>query len=129
MINILICASDALEEGGQGIRFPVTAGGENTSGFVVRYDGKVHAYLNRCAHVPIELDWNQGVFFDSSGLYLMCSTHGAIYLPESGYCAGGPCRGGRLRKIKVSESNGQVFWQPDEYIKDQAQQLSDLNKE
>lgn len=127
--NILICASEALEEGGGGIRFPVVAGGEKTSGFVVRYDGKVHGYLNRCAHVPIELDWNEGVFFDSSGLYLMCSTHGAIYMPESGYCAGGPCRGGRLRRINVTESDGQIFWQPDEYVKQPEQSYSDLKKE
>ncbi|HWT73037.1 MAG TPA: Rieske 2Fe-2S domain-containing protein, partial [Oxalicibacterium sp.] len=98
---IPICASDALEEGGKGVRFPVTAGFEDTTGFVVRYAGRVHAYLNRCAHVPIELDWNKGEFFEDSGLYLMCSTHGAVYDPETGHCAGGPCRGGRLRRIAV----------------------------
>lgn len=113
---IHICASDALLDGGKGIRFPLTAGGEAATGFVVRYDGVVRGYLNRCAHVPIELDWNEGDFFDISGLYLMCSTHGAIYLPESGRCAGGPCRGGRLRPIAVIEQQGQVYWQPDGYI-------------
>jgi nitrite reductase/ring-hydroxylating ferredoxin subunit len=114
---IPICSTADLEEGGKGIRFPVTAGGEDTTGFVIRYDRSPHAYLNRCAHVPIELDWNEGQFFDSSGLYLMCSTHGAIYAPESGRCQGGPCRGGRLRPIKVVERDNQVFWQPDDYIR------------
>lgn len=113
---IPICASTALTDGGKGIRFLVTAGGEDTTGFVIRYNGKVHAYLNRCAHVPIELDWNEGEFFDYSGLYLMCSTHGAVYLPESGRCAGGPCRGGKLRPITAQEQDGQVFWQPDDYV-------------
>jgi nitrite reductase/ring-hydroxylating ferredoxin subunit len=114
--SILICDADALQDGGKGIRFPVTAGGQDATGFVIRFDGAVHGYLNRCAHVPIELDWNEGEFFDSSGLYLMCSTHGAIYLPESGRCAGGPCRGGRLRPIQVIERDGQVYWQPDDYL-------------
>ncbi len=114
--SIPICSSDSLVEGGKGVRFPVTAGGENSNGFVVRYDGRVYGYLNRCAHVPIELDWNEGDFFESSGLYLMCSTHGAIYTPENGRCAGGPCRGGRLRPIMVVEQEGQVFWQPDDYL-------------
>jgi nitrite reductase/ring-hydroxylating ferredoxin subunit len=114
---ILICASSALEEGGKGVRFPVTAGGYDTTGFVVRYRTVVHGYLNRCAHVPIELDWAEGEFFESSGLYLMCSTHGALYAPESGHCLGGPCRGGRLRPITVIEENGQIFWQPDDYVK------------
>ncbi|MEG1114775.1 MAG: Rieske (2Fe-2S) protein, partial [Janthinobacterium sp.] len=49
-------------------------------------------------------------------LYLMCSTHGAIYVPESGLCAGGPCKGGRLRPIAVAERDGQLYWQPDEYV-------------
>lgn len=114
---IPICASDAVQEGGKGVRFPVTAGGEDSTGFVIRYGNTVYAYLNRCAHVPIELDWNEGEFFESSGLYLMCSTHGAIYTPESGRCAGGPCRGGRLRPIMVFEQDSQIFWRPDEYVK------------
>ena len=116
-VAIPICASSALEEGGKGVRFPVTAGGEDRTGFVIRYGNTVYGYLNRCAHVPIELDWNEGEFFESSGLYLMCSTHGAIYVPESGRCAGGPCRGGSLRPIVVFEQNGQVFWRPDDYIR------------
>lgn len=114
---IPICASSVLEEGGKGVRFPVTAGGEDSTGFVVRYGGVVYGYLNRCAHVPIELDWNEGEFFESSGLYVMCSTHGAIYTPETGRCAGGPCRGGRLRPIAVFEEDGQIFWRPDDYIR------------
>jgi nitrite reductase/ring-hydroxylating ferredoxin subunit len=116
-IAIPICESAKLEEGGKGVRFPVLAGGNAGTGFVVRYDKQVYAYLNRCAHVPIELDWNEGEFFDSGGLYLMCSTHGALYTPEDGRCAGGPCRGGRLRAIAVHEKNGQVFWEPDDYVK------------
>jgi nitrite reductase/ring-hydroxylating ferredoxin subunit len=116
-LAIHICASDALQEGGKGVRFPLTVSGEDGTGFAVRYEGAVHAYLNRCAHVPIELDWNEGDFFESSGLYLMCSTHGAIYTPDTGRCAGGPCRGGRLRPIRAFEKDNQVFWEPDDVVK------------
>lgn len=112
-----ICDSGTLEEGGKGVRFPVRAGDYDTTGFVVRYQGVARGYLNRCAHVPIELDWAEGEFFESSGLYLMCSTHGALYAPESGHCLGGPCRGGRLRPIAVIEKDDRVFWQPDDYVK------------
>ena len=116
-VMIFVCAADAVVDGGPGQRFPVTAGGEDRTGFVIRYKGRIHAYLNRCAHVPIELDWREGEFFESSRTYLMCSTHGAVYLPESGQCAGGPCRGGRLRPISVQERNGSIYWQPDEFIR------------
>jgi len=114
--DILVCASDDLKDGGRGIRFAVKAGGEDTTGFVVRFGGKAYAYLNRCAHVPIELDWAHGEFFESSGLYIMCSTHGAIYTPENGQCAGGPCRGGRLRPIAVTERDQHIYWHPDDYV-------------
>jgi nitrite reductase/ring-hydroxylating ferredoxin subunit len=115
--DVLVCASELVAEGGKGVRFPVIAFGDAATGFVVRYDGKPYAYLNRCAHVPIELDWFEGEFFESSGLYLMCSTHGAIYVPDSGYCAGGPCKGGKLRPIAVHEADNKIYWQPDEHIR------------
>jgi nitrite reductase/ring-hydroxylating ferredoxin subunit len=114
--GLLVCEAAALLEGGRGVRFAVTAFGDAATGFVVRYDDKVYGYLNRCAHVPIELDWAEGEFFESSGLYLMCATHGAIYVPDTGRCAGGPCRGGSLRRISVLEREGQVYWQPDDQI-------------
>ncbi|MBI3229735.1 MAG: Rieske 2Fe-2S domain-containing protein [Burkholderiales bacterium] len=115
-VETLICRADAVVEAGKGIRFAVCAGGEDAIGFVVRHQGKLYAYLNRCAHVPIELDWEQGDFFESSKLYIMCSTHGAIYTPSNGQCVGGPCRGGRLRQISIIEKDEQVYWLADQYF-------------
>lgn len=113
---VFLCHSAALQEGGKGLRFPVMAGRELGTGFAVRYKGVVRAYLNRCAHVPMELDWNEGEFFESTGLYLMCATHGALYAPDSGRCEAGPCRGKQLKPIAVFEYEEQVYWQPDEGI-------------
>ena len=114
---IYICDSESLDEGGKGIRFPVTVGGDDLTAFVVRYGQEPRAYLNRCAHLPMELDWTEGEFFESSGLYLMCATHGALYEPHTGQCAGGPCRGGRLHAINVIERDKKIFWEPDEYVR------------
>ncbi len=125
--SLFVCEADALLDGGKGVRFAVIAFGHPTTGFVVRYDGKPFAYLNRCAHVPIELDWSQGDFFESSGLYLMCATHGAVYEPDTGKCAGGPCRGGRLRPIAVSERDGGIWWQPDDMVRSPAPEESTPN--
>lgn len=110
---VFICTSNEIIEGNLGVRFPITEAGRSVTGFVVRYNGAVQAFVNRCAHVPMELDWVPGQFFDGTGLYLMCATHGAVYEPDTGYCAGGPCKGGRLRAIAVTERDGKVFWQPD----------------
>jgi len=116
MADVYICDSSVLVDGGEGVRFPVLAFGDPATGFAVRFGGAVYAYLNRCAHVPTELDWIKGQFFESGGEYLMCSVHGAVYRPETGVCAGGPCRGARLRPIAVREVDGKVLWQPDERI-------------
>jgi nitrite reductase/ring-hydroxylating ferredoxin subunit len=113
---VYLCDAAAVEEGGKGIRFPLRAFGAEATGFVVRYEGKAYAYLNRCAHVPVELDWFKGEFFESEKRYLMCSTHGAIYAPESGACTGGPCRGGKLRPIALRELDGKIYWLPDQHI-------------
>ncbi len=111
--SIRVCASDALVDGGDGIRFEVTTRDGPGIGFVVRFQGQPRAYLNRCAHVGIELDWDRGKFFDRSGLYLFCSTHGAVYAPDNGRCTGGPCRGQGLRPIAIEERDGTVYWMPD----------------
>lgn len=104
-----ICASDELVEGGQGVRFTLDRQGVSEPAFAVRFGGRVHAYLNRCAHLPVELDWQPGQFFDHSGLYLICATHGALYAPDSGRCLGGRCNGKGLDPVTVIEDDGQVF--------------------
>ncbi|MBM3395654.1 MAG: Rieske 2Fe-2S domain-containing protein [Betaproteobacteria bacterium] len=105
----VICDSVALTEGGAGVRFTVSRDGTDQAAFAVRFDGAVHAYLNRCAHVPVEMDWMEGSFFDHSGLYIVCSTHGAAYLPDTGFCIAGPCKGRRLVPVQVDESDGQIW--------------------
>lgn len=104
----VICPSQALEERGWGVRFDLPELGERTTGFVVRFAGKTHAYVNRCAHIPVELDWNEGDFFNISKDYLICATHGAHYEPTNGHCVMGPCKGQRLQAIDVFERNQQV---------------------
>ena len=104
-----ICASDELIEGGSGVRFNIERDGVSETAFVVRFRGRAYAYLNRCAHLAVELDWQPGKFFDLSGLYLICATHGALYAPESGHCLGGRCNGKPLVAVTVGESDGCVF--------------------
>ncbi|MBL8429676.1 MAG: Rieske (2Fe-2S) protein [Dechloromonas sp.] len=105
----LICTSSELAEAGPGYRFSVERFGRTIPAFVVRYSGQVYAYLNECGHVPAELDWLPGQFFDDSKLYLICSIHGALYAPESGRCLGGRCQGKGLKPLNVQEINGQIF--------------------
>lgn len=108
--ELIIATSDQIVERGKGLRFSLdTADGDWLPAFAIRYHGVVYAYVNRCAHVSIELDWAEGDFFDSSGLYLVCATHGAAYFPENGKCAMGPCNGGGLQPLTIMERDGKVY--------------------
>ncbi|MBI5908703.1 MAG: Rieske 2Fe-2S domain-containing protein [Betaproteobacteria bacterium] len=105
----LICAGGELLEGGDGVRFEIELDGEAAPAFAIRYGGRVYGYLNRCAHIAMELDWKLGKFFDADAEYLICSTHGALYAPESGACRGGPCRGAALVGLNMFEAEGKIY--------------------
>jgi nitrite reductase/ring-hydroxylating ferredoxin subunit len=105
-----LCASAELAERGRAYVFDVLHYREPARAFALRYDGRVVAYLNRCLHVPAEMDWLPGEFLDSGKQFIMCSIHGAVYEPLTGRCAGGPCGRGKLAEIEVEERDGQVYW-------------------
>jgi nitrite reductase/ring-hydroxylating ferredoxin subunit len=107
-----ICRSDELEERGRGVAFDVLLWRQPARGFALRIDGRVVAYVNRCAHVPTELDWNPGEFLDADRQTIVCAVHGAQYAPATGHCLGGPCGRGRLMPVEVREADGEVAWYP-----------------
>lgn len=107
----LICRAEDLAEGGDGVRFEVEQDGLLAPAFVIRWRGRARAFLNRCGHVPVELDYQPGQFFDFSGHYLICATHGALYDPASGNCQGGRCNGVGLEPIPVVERDGGIYLQ------------------
>jgi nitrite reductase/ring-hydroxylating ferredoxin subunit len=106
---IALCPSAELEEGGLAVPFDVVYDGETLRAFAVRFEGRVHAYLNRCTHVAMELDYQPNRVFDDTGQWLLCATHGAVFKPDTGDCSGGPCRGGLVR-VGLSEHDGMVHW-------------------
>ena len=104
----VICKSEELLEKGKGIRFKLPELGERVTAFAVRFNGVAYAYINQCAHLPVELDWNEGEFFTREQDYLICATHGAQYESHTGHCVLGPCQGKRLRPLVVNEQNSVI---------------------
>ena len=115
-VTIALCQSADLRDGGEAVPFDVEFGGQTCRAFAIRYRGQAHAYLNRCAHVAMEMDWQPDRFFDDTGRWLLCATHGAHYEPSTGQCKGGPCRGG-LTRIELIEHDGVVHWQSQYLLK------------
>ncbi|MCG8557337.1 MAG: Rieske (2Fe-2S) protein [Proteobacteria bacterium] len=71
--------------------------------------GQPRAYLNTCKHLPIPLDGGTGDYLSEEGRYLLCSTHGARYRLEDGYCVDGPCEGESLDSLAVEVEGGQLY--------------------
>ncbi|MSQ56768.1 MAG: Rieske (2Fe-2S) protein [Limnohabitans sp.] len=107
--TIPLCNSQDLADGGLAVPFDVAFAGQTCRAFAIRFQGRAHAYLNRCTHVAMELDYQPNHFFDDSGQWLICATHGATYRPDTGQCSGGPCKGG-LTAIDLTEKEQVVHW-------------------
>lgn len=95
-------------EHGHSRTFVLTCGGKPIEGFVVNFRGKFYAYVNRCCHIPMRMDWVENQFFTRDKRFLICPTHGASYDPTTGLCLDGPCPGEYLESIPVSVKQGQV---------------------
>jgi len=78
-----LCAGADLAEAGPAHVFDVLLWRRPARAFALRFEGRVVAYMNRCAHVPTEMDWRPGEFLDTERRFIMCSMHGAVYEPTT----------------------------------------------
>jgi nitrite reductase/ring-hydroxylating ferredoxin subunit len=77
--------------------------------FLVNHNGQLYAYVNRCCHVPMTMDWLENQFLTEDGRYIMCATHGACYEPDTGECIFGPPCGEFLDQVPLSTDGDQVI--------------------
>ncbi|MDE1164473.1 MAG: Rieske (2Fe-2S) protein [Pseudomonas sp.] len=77
--------------------------------FVVRREGQVYAYRNRCPHRGITLEWAPDAFLDASASLIQCAHHGALFLIESGDCVAGPCEGQALESLECREDTRGIW--------------------
>ncbi len=81
--------------------------------FAVRRGDAVSLYVNRCPVVGTPLDWAPDAFLDRQGRHIVCSTHGALFRIEDGYCLAGPCAGDALEAVPFALRDGVVVAWPD----------------
>ena len=106
---IALCDSAQIKRGGRGFRFVIERDRLTLPAFVIRHELGVSAFINRCKHRDLELDWTLGDFFDPEGDQLICATHGARYDPVDGVCLAGPCAGEALTSLDVVEIGDVVY--------------------
>jgi len=87
---------------GQTKKFMLAIDGREEECFVVNFDGTLHAYVNRCLHVPMTLDWVENQFFTEDRRYIQCATHGACFEPDTGECISGPPCGKYLIRVPLT---------------------------
>jgi nitrite reductase/ring-hydroxylating ferredoxin subunit len=94
---------------GESKKFTLQRGRREWEGLLVNFQGNLFAYLNRCPHTGIALDWVNNQFFSADKRYLMCATHGAVFEPPTGECIWGPCVGLSLQALPIEIEEGRVY--------------------
>lgn len=100
----LLCALDSIpDRSARGFELD-----PDTPVLVVRSGSTAHAYINRCPHIGVQLNWLPDQFMSLDGRYLQCSMHGALFRIKDGLCLHGPCVGRFLEPIETRIVDGQV---------------------
>lgn len=77
--------------------------------FVVNFGGTLYAYVNRCCHIPMTLDWVENQLMTEEKDYIQCATHGAQYRPDTGECVWGPPCGQFLTPVSLTIRGDEVI--------------------
>ena len=108
-----VARTDALAAG-ESMKFMLPIRGADEECFLINFGGEFHAYVNRCRHVPMPMDWVDNQFFAEEARYLMCQTHNAYYEPGSGECIAGPpsACGKFLYRVPLEIEDGVIYARP-----------------
>ncbi|MEA3087902.1 MAG: hypothetical protein QOC89_5599 [Paraburkholderia sp.] len=93
-----LCRFDEVPDGGARVIDEECAGRPVV---VVRRGERVWAYVNRCPHFSVPLDFEPGTVFCYKTQVLMCAHHSALFRFDDGRCIEGPCEGSALEAVPV----------------------------
>ena len=110
-LSIPLCNIDEIADpGSRG--FEIKHGRKQLSLFAVHRDGVFTAFINRCPHTGVNLEWQEDRFLDLDNHYIQCATHDALFETESGLCIAGPCVGQSLHAVSIDIIDGQIHLDP-----------------
>ena len=107
-----LCALAAIEDGGSAA-FTITVQQRPLELMAIRRESRVFVYVNACPHWGSPLDLYPGRFLNREKTLIQCSTHGAQFRIEDGYCLGGPCLGTSLEAVPCAVRDAEVVIAPD----------------
>lgn len=103
---------------GESAGFTAMVDGQDRLVLAVRKGAAIYAYLNSCPHIgtPLNLDagfssddMQGGKFLSLDKQNIQCSTHGALFRIEDGFCIYGPCQNQSLDPVPVTIRNNTVI--------------------
>lgn len=104
-----VCHIDTLRDH-ETYGFQIDLGNEELDIIVLRQGKEIRAWLNHCPHLGIPLNWQPNEFLSLEGTHIQCSTHGALFTLEEGYCIAGPCRGQSLTVLQTEvDTDGNLY--------------------
>jgi len=111
MAEFLLCHQHDIAEN-QAKAFSIATEQDQLELFVIKYDNQIYGYKNHCPHLGIPLNWQPDQFLSQEGNHIQCSTHGALFEPETGHCIAGPCTGQNLQRLVLQQKeDGSIFLQ------------------
>ena len=108
MTKTRLCDLDDIADGGSEGFIADTVAGKRAL-MVIRRGDKIFAYVNSCPHIGSPLDLQPGRFLNREGTLILCTTHGALFRIEDGFCVSGPCAEKSLISVKTEIRDGAVY--------------------
>ena len=107
-VEKVVCRLSDLDQHGSRA-FTIGTGDWPLRGFVVRTGETVQGYVNHCPHAGHPLNLRPHQFLTHDGALILCSSHGALFEKQTGYCVAGPCAGKQLRPVPLKVESGFVM--------------------
>jgi nitrite reductase/ring-hydroxylating ferredoxin subunit len=107
-VERVVCRVSDLDEHGARA-FTMGTGNWPLRGFVVRVGDEIRGYVNHCPHAGHPLNLRPHTFLTPDGALILCSSHGAVFEKQTGYCVAGPCAGRSLRPVPLTVESGYVL--------------------
>lgn len=107
-VERVVCRlSDIEDPGARG--FTLGTGDWPLRGFVVRIGELAWGYVNRCPHAGHPLNLGPNRFLTPGRELILCSSHGALFDRQTGFCIAGPCAGQSLQSVPLEIESGFVL--------------------
>jgi nitrite reductase/ring-hydroxylating ferredoxin subunit len=107
-VERVICRlSDIEDPGSRG--FTMGRGDWPLRGLVVRVGEQAWGYVNRCPHAGHPLNLGPNRFLTPGRELILCSSHGALFDRQTGFCIAGPCTGQSLQSVPLKIEAGFVM--------------------